>query len=207
MEGGMEGGMAGGMAGGMGGAGGAPAAAPGGAPGAMASTQTVNIREFGGRVLKPKTRDIIQRHRQKLISQQQKMMKGPDGFIRGQDGRIMLTSPERDLLRELIQKRMSGEIRYQIIPQFPIKTADRQYTIDFAVPQLQVGIEVDGSMFHSNPEQISKDKKRDATLAQKGWTTIRFTDFEIDSQLRQVVEKILTTITQKEAMLMGGKKS
>jgi very-short-patch-repair endonuclease len=200
--GGMEGGMGGGMEGGAGGAGGAP----GGAPTAMASTQTVNIREFGGRVLKPKTRDVIQKHRQKLQAQQGAGVKGPDGFIRGQDGRILLTSPERELMRVLIQKRMSGDIKYQIIPQFPIKTSDRQYSIDFAIPQLQVAIEVDGEMFHSNPEQLERDKKRDTTLSQKGWTTIRFTESEIDSKLRQVTEKILTTIMQKEAVLLGGKK-
>lgn len=195
--GGMEGGMGGGMEGG---------GAPGGAPTAMASTQTVNIREFGGRVLKPKTRDVIQKHRQKLQAQQQGGVKGPDGFIRGQDGRILLTSPERELMRVLIQKRMSGDIKYQIIPQFPIKTSDRQYSIDFAIPQLQVAIEVDGEMFHSNPEQLERDKKRDTTLSQKGWTTIRFTESEIDSKLRQVTEKILTTIMQKEAVLLGGVK-
>jgi very-short-patch-repair endonuclease len=53
----------------------------------------------------------------------------------------------------------------------------------------------------SSPQQIQDDNKRDAMLAQSGWTIIRFKDYQIEKQLRSVVEKILYTIKQKEAWL------
>ena len=69
------------------------------------------------------------------------------------------------------------------------------------MPQIMLGVEVDGYLFHSSEEQKQKDKERDAKLASHGWTIIRFTDDEIDDKLRLVGETIIKYIYEKEKNL------
>ena len=64
-----------------------------------------------------------------------------------------------------------------------------------------MGIEADGILYHSTEKQVGEDQKRDAMLAQSGWTIIRFTDNEIEKRIRGVVETILQTVKQKEKWL------
>lgn len=50
-----------------------------------------------------------------------------------------------------------------------------KYRLDMAIPDLKLAIEADGEFWHySTPEQIEKDKKRDAYLRSLGWKTLRF---------------------------------
>ena len=78
----------------------------------MASNEVANIQNFGGRVLKKKTRDKITKQRERLYKSSPES-DSSDGYMRDNEGRIMLTGPERELLRELVAKRKSGEIKYQ----------------------------------------------------------------------------------------------
>lgn len=214
MGGGFGGGAPGGMGGGMpplggpeegggmpmpGGEGGLPT---GGAP--MPKTdQLADISRFEGKVLKEKTRDKILKQREKLLNQQQKVKKKKDksGFMRDEQGRVMFTEIERELLKELVQRKNTGKIRYAIQCQFEVMARGQAYTIDFAFPQIKLGVEVDGAMWHSDPDQIKRDQERDEKLVNEGWTILRFTDSEIESRLTQVVETVMTYIVKKEAML------
>ena len=101
-------------------------------------------------------------------------------------------------MRELLRMKKDGTIKYGIFPQYEVKHGSQAYTIDFAMPQLMLGVEVDGYIFHSSDEQKQSDKERDAKLASHGWTIIRFTDEEIDSKLRMVMESIINYIYKKE---------
>jgi hypothetical protein len=122
----------------------------------------------------------------------------PQDVMRDQKGRVMFTGPEREVMRELLRLKKDGTIKYGIYPQYETKHGSQAYTIDFALPQLMLGIEVDGYIFHSSDEQKQDDKERDSKLASHGWTIIRFTDEEIDSKLRLVMETIINYIYKKE---------
>lgn len=52
------------------------------------------------------------------------------------------------------------------------------YISDFRVRGLRLIIEVDG-LYHSTPEQIEKDKQRDAHFREKGYRTLRYTNEEV----------------------------
>lgn len=218
LGGGFGGGGGGGELGGLGGApGGEAGGAPGGAPGgdagaagmgappggapATAST-TPSISAFGGKILKKDKRDKIEKQKQRLNKQLKKQQEQQMGNVqRDNKGRIMFTGPERDLMSELIKLRKSNEIKYGIYPQFEVQHGSQKYSIDFAIPQLKVGIEVDGYLFHSSDEQKRSDKERDAKIASHGWTIMRFTDDEIDSKLRLIIETIISCINNKEKEL------
>jgi very-short-patch-repair endonuclease len=183
--GGAPGADAGGGAGGAGGAGG----------GTMASSSVANIREFGGKVLKKKSREKISKYKEKLFKHKQD---DASGYMRDDKGRIMLTGPERELLREVAKSVRRGEMRHAIQSQFPVKAGSQEYSIDFAMPDIKLGIEVDGALFHSTDDQKASDRRRDSRLAQQGWTILRFTDKEVENKTHQVIETIIKHQIQKE---------
>jgi len=218
----MPGGEAGGLGGPPGGGmGEAPISAPGGdvgagaAPGAppMATTKNTITSEnnmadpsnYGGRILKKKTRERMDAEKQKTYKQVQSRPDVPEapGMMGARDakGRIVFTKCERQLMDRISEYSQNGLIRYPMTPQFPVKFGSIEYPIDFAFPHLKIAIEADGETFHSSPKQLAHDKERDMKLAQVGWTVLRFTDSEIEDQSERVMSTILKTIMQKEASL------
>jgi very-short-patch-repair endonuclease len=210
--GGLPGGDAGGGGGDLadlGGAGGAPggdmggAGAPGGdagggGMGAAASSSIANIREFGGKVMKKKSREKISKYKERLFSKKQDEA---SGYMRDGQGRICFTGPERELMRELSTSVQRGEIRHNIQTQFDVNAMGHHYSIDFAMPDIKLGIEVDGALFHSTEEQIRTDTQRDQKLSQLGWTILRFTDKDIENRTRECIEEILRRIIHKETWM------
>ena len=53
-----------------------------------------------------------------------------------------------------------------------------QWLVDFAIPELKVGIEVDGVYWHRDP---IKDRERDKKLARYGWTIIHLLESDISN--------------------------
>lgn len=229
-DGGMGGGFGGGMdlggggmglggGGGMGGEppigpggdlGGAPATPTGGAPMAKTGPITADIadpNQFGGKVLKKKSRDKYVSEKQKMHTQIQKskpsFSEGEDGQVRDEKGRIAFTKIERELMDYMIQYQKDGIIKYPITPQYRIMIGNVEYPVDFALPNLKIIIEADGEIYHSAPKQVQKDNERDRQLAQMGWTVLRFKDREIEKQPQQVMSKIVQTIMKKEMSIQN----
>jgi very-short-patch-repair endonuclease len=70
-----------------------------------------------------------------------------------------------------------------------------KYSADFTIPALQLDIECDGGIWHENPEAQAHDQKRDAELANYGWTVIRFSEKEIKERMADV-QNTLTSVVQ-----------
>jgi very-short-patch-repair endonuclease len=68
------------------------------------------------------------------------------------------------------------------------------YTVDFAVPDKKLAIEIDGKDFHSSPKAVEKDKKKDAYLSGLGWRVLRFTGSEVYSDTLRCVERVIAEI-------------
>jgi len=205
MEGGMGGGMPGmegGMGGGMPGMGEGMGGGMGGAPvSASTSLNTIaNPSEFGGKVLKKKTRTKLTQEKQKVYKQYQSRLNGDGGSgeQRDEKGRIIFTGTERELFKHIHQYKNDGLIRYPVVPQYRMQIGGQEYPIDFAIPSLKIAIEADGEIFHSAPKQLQSDRRRDRLLNQAGWTVIRFKDNEIESQIPQVMSTIMKWIMKKE---------
>jgi very-short-patch-repair endonuclease len=101
--------------------------------------------------------------------------------------RIKIESPI-ELRLYLALKERGHHVRTQYIE--PPKT----YRFDLALPQYKIAIECDGKAFHSTPEQIARDRKKEAYLKRKGWKVLRFSGRQINRNLPSVLKKIEETI-------------
>jgi len=101
------------------------------------------------------------------------------------------------LEKKLYQIIMSMNIPMAFFAQFEAGPS-KEYILDGAFPDLKLGVEADGEIWHNNPKSLVTDQQRDTTLARQGWTILRFTDKEIEKQPRDVA----TVIQQAVQTLM-----
>lgn len=71
--------------------------------------------------------------------------------------------------------------------------------LDFADPELKIGIEVDGATFHSSADQQRRDRERDHALACDGWITLRFTTTDITQNPLAMIRTIHEVCAQRKA--------
>jgi len=187
--------------------GGIPSPVGGGVGGPMPKSSSVTAEiadpsQFGGKVLKQKTRDRIKSDQQKIFRQQETQgvrgQKDANGQMRDEKGRIMFTKAERDLIPILRQAQTQGLLTETIYPQYRVQAAGQEYALDFGIPELKIGIEADGEVFHGSPDQIERDNARDAKLQQQGWTILRFTDTEIDHDGPKISRTVLQEVMRKK---------
>ena len=193
-----------GPAGGMAGAGGAPPMAASTQSSITTESAAADPGQYGGKILKKKTREKINNDRESIYKQQEQQKsksQDPMGQMRDPKGRIVYTKNEMRLMDGLNQNIENGLIKYPIIPQFPVKFGSKQYSIDFAIPNLKIGLEADGEAFHGSAKQITHDAERDQCLNQMGWTIMRFTDEEIENKLPEVMRTVVKNIMDKELSL------
>jgi very-short-patch-repair endonuclease len=71
------------------------------------------------------------------------------------------------------------------------------YIVDFYCPKAKLIIEIDGSQ-HYTEEGMVKDKTRDNSLGQLGFTVLRFSDIEVLNNINAVIEKIYDHLISPE---------
>ena len=98
-----------------------------------------------------------------------------------------MTLGEIALWREIKSKKL----RVRFSRQIPID----QFIVDFYCKDLQLAIEVDGSI-HFKEGQAEKDSKRQKRLESLGVTVIRFNDSDVKNNLDWVLSEIRKTIEQ-----------
>jgi len=171
------------------------------------TSEVASPANYGGKVLKKKSREKVDQERQLIY---QKSVEAKDGNnkqqgsglqIRDAKGRIIFTKPERLLMKGIVDNRQNGLIRYPVMAQHAIKCGTKEYPLDFAIPNLKIGLEADGEAFHSSPKQVAHDRERDQNLSQQGWTILRFTEDELENNISMVMNVIIKNIMQKESLL------
>lgn len=73
-----------------------------------------------------------------------------------------------------------------------------RYRIDLVIfsKTRKIAIECDGKAYHSSPEQIAHDRKKDIFLKRNGWDVIRFTGSDIYNNAEgccQVIQNLFNT--------------
>lgn len=61
------------------------------------------------------------------------------------------------------------------------KSIGKRFVVDAYIPSLNLVIEADGTYWHSRPDNMERDKRKDSYLKTKGFSLIRLTDIEINS--------------------------
>ena len=102
-----------------------------------------------------------------------------------------------------LRKNMTDEEKhlwYDFLKKLPV-TVNRQknigdYIVDYFIASKRIVIELDGSQ-HGLPENRESDKKRDVDLQRLGITVLRYTNYLIRHQFREVCEDILKHLDLK----------
>ena len=83
---------------------------------------------------------------------------------------------------------------YDFLKQLPVtfrrQKAVGNYIADFYCFSAQIIIELDGSQHYDNDEQINKDKERDGYFRKLGFTVLRYTNYEVNTNFEGVCEDI-----------------
>lgn len=75
-----------------------------------------------------------------------------------------------------------------------LRPLERQYKIgpyyaDFAHEESKTVIEIDGAAYHSTPEQIARDKRRQAYIESSGWHVVRFSGKQTNNKADECVKQ------------------
>lgn len=100
-----------------------------------------------------------------------------------------MTLAEIMLWKQLQKEQMLG---FDFDRQRPID----EFIVDFYCKVLQLAIEIDGSS-HDNPKRHAKDKLRQERLEKFGISFLRFTEYEVRSNLEGVIFKIRKWIEKR----------
>ncbi len=100
-----------------------------------------------------------------------------------------MTEAEKHLWWKTRMRQVKGLIFYR---QKPIG----DYIVDFYCPKARLAIEIDGS-HHLVGETMEYDRIRDNYLSELGLTVLRFTNTEVLTNIRGVLEKIEGEISEK----------
>lgn len=95
-----------------------------------------------------------------------------------------VATPAEQILWQALRGRRLNELRFR--RQHPLG----RFVLDFYCVAHQLAVEVDGDI-HQTPAQAAYDAERTAWLAEKGIRVLRFTNAEVESQLEDVLEKIV----------------
>lgn len=71
--------------------------------------------------------------------------------------------------------------------------------VDFAWPELQVVVELDGRRFHDTPAAFERDRERDRKLQAAGWRVIRITWRQLHDEPASVIRDLRNVILAAQA--------
>jgi len=203
MGGGMGGGMppmdigGGGMPGMPGGEPGMPGAAPG-MPGAAPAPGGMPTPMAAAQPLSPVPTFISKRGKggKSMAEQQQEQAQQQAQQFQQSLQNIRLTTLEQKMLNGLSM--LSGQIPYKFYLQYKIATAGQPqpYVLDFAYPDVGVGVEACGEVWHDQMDQKIHDQQRDQVLANIGWRILRFKEEAIDGKMPEILKVIYNNIAE-----------
>jgi len=100
------------------------------------------------------------------------------------------SSIEQLLINELNNQKTDFEFQYQV----------GKYVIDIAFPKHRLAVEADGIYWHSLPENIERDNRKDNFLTETGWKTLRLPGDEIRSSPQNCVVRIINYIKELQEL-------
>ena len=107
---------------------------------------------------------------------------------------IKLTKLEQQMYKAL----QDLNIPYPLFGQFSVNVPGEQrpFVLDFAYPQVGVGVETDGDIWHQREDLAQRDAQRDQKLANIGWRILRFKQDAVESHIDAVQDVIKTNIIE-----------
>lgn len=77
----------------------------------------------------------------------------------------------------------------ETLPDFEKQRNIGDYVVDAYISERRMAIEVDGEYWHSLPNNIERDKRKDAALASYGITVIRLPERKVRGDIKAVLRE------------------
>lgn len=119
-------------------------------------------------------------------SPEEKMKSAVSGAIAAQTKRGP-TGIERKMINELTSSEIAFTFQYEV---------GKKFLCDFLILNTNLIVECDGTYWHSKTAAKIRDKGKDAYLRKCGYKVLRFTDKEIDNDIKRCVFLIRSEIAQ-----------
>lgn len=152
-------------------------------------------------------KETWEKHRKNGMFQERisKMLEGMRKFyetdkgkaIRRKQGYLSIKAQRRT--ESSIERKMREELTRRVITFEQEKPFLERYFIDFYLPEYNIAIECDGDYWHSLPNVVSKDRRRDSEFKKRGVEVLRFWESEINKDVEACVDMVLAKINEKEA--------
>lgn len=98
----------------------------------------------------------------------------------------------------LLEQRVFREIRgrgYHVVPQYPVGP----YTLDLVVvgDGARIAVECDGHRYHTSPDQVASDARRDRELGRMQWEVIRIRESEFEFDRERELDRVWAAIVTR----------
>lgn len=71
------------------------------------------------------------------------------------------------------------------------------YRVDFMWPNEKVIVECDGVTYHSDPDRVMSDKKRDRYFSSRGWLTLRYSTPELEADAVGCANEVIDILLKR----------
>ena len=90
------------------------------------------------------------------------------------------------------------DVPFALFGQYAIRLPGQQqpFSLDFAYPEIGVGIETDGKMWHERDDLKERDMQRDQKLANVGWRILRFKEEAVEEHMDAIRDVIYQNILE-----------
>jgi len=107
---------------------------------------------------------------------------------------LKLTKLEGRMYKMLMNLGLPPELKTFAQYKVPVAGEQQPYVIDFAIPNIGMGIEADGSIWHDQADSKAHDIQRDQKLSNVGWRILRFNEEAIEERIDAVRDVVIKNI-------------
>jgi very-short-patch-repair endonuclease len=109
--------------------------------------------------------------------------------------------PEKLFWTEVLNNPCQGLLFNRLVSQHPVG----KYRIDFAIPELKFGIEIDGLAYHNGQDSFMKDRSRQREIESQGLRIVRFAAKEISLDVNKCFWEAESIAEEMTKALVGAK--
>lgn len=131
-------------------------------------------------------------------------LRGRKGVAMVREATALWTPERQSLLEDGLYADACAVVGSRMVTrQHPVYSASGSLLakLDVAIPELKIGLEADGLVFHSSDEQIAADQQRDRRVLARGWSTTRFREGPIGD--RATVQRDIRAIVEQRRRQWG----
>lgn len=137
---------------------------------------------------------------EKAITAYKQLLATPEGKLAHQERSMKGYLAASSGKRTSIEIKMAEELTARGIEYIEQYNLGDKFALDFFIPEYNIVIECDGDYWHTRPEAIRRDKRKNAYVKACGFSMYRFWEREINADVEACVDVVMAEINDKEAV-------